>query len=537
MPVRIIPLSVLNAFKAVYENWEQSAPSRFSSTPDHRFLMSKYDLTAGGVEVLAFLLHVRPTQIAESSLLEILHYRNEPSMDIFQDLKDRKFIEERGEVGRNNSFFTVSDEAYSAFCNNKNFGMTPPDFDCYTELCTCSKSDLFSGAWLERFISAFECEKNRQYKEASQKLGLASLPLMAQKVFWSVARYFIDNFADVYNYDDVIENAPEVGHDMRAQLGVLAKAGLVILLPNDSDGVSNNEYILAPKAAGLLFHGHEEIIKYDELAKYADLIKCPDIEKKELFFSNDAQEEIDNLRKMISPKGFTHVIDVQSRKKRARSVVSLLWGPSGTGKTEVVKQLALESGRDVIKFDMSKVTGYAWGATEKYHRALFRAYNYVAVISENVPIFLLNEADDILSKRLMHMDRAIDKSQNTISNILLEEIEKFNGILLATTNLIDNIDPAFDRRFLFKTRLIKPDASARAKIWKSSIPELSKEEACKLAEYFDMSGAQIDNVVAKRDLAELYFDGDRGYDYIVKLCEKELSTEGGSTSSRSHIGF
>ena len=50
-------------------------------------------------------------------------------------------------------------------------------------------------------------------------------------------------------------------------------------------------------------------------------------------------------------------------------------------------------------------------------------------------------------------------------------------------------------------------------------------------------GLVIDNVVVKRDLAELYFDGDRGYDYIVKLCEKELSTENGSKSFRPHIGF
>ena len=161
----------------------------------------------------------------------------------------------------------------------------------------------------------------------------------------------------------------------------------------------------------------------------------------------------------------------------------------------------------------------------------------MAVISDNVPILLLNEADDILSKRLVHVERAIDKSENTVANILLEEIENLNGILLATTNLIDNIDSAFERRFLFKTRLIKPDASARAKIWKSSIPELSDEEARKLADTFEMSGAQIDNVVVKRDLAELYFDGDRGYDYIVKLCEKELSTENGSKSFRPRIGF
>ena len=71
----------------------------------------------------------------------------------------------------------------------------------------------------------------------------------------------------------------------------------------------------------------------------------------------------------------------------------------------------------------------------------------------------------------------------------------------------------------------------------SSIPELTADEAKRLASRFDMSGAQINNVVVKRDLAELYYEGDRGYSYIAGLCEKELSTENGSKSFRPHIGF
>ncbi len=531
MPVRA-SISVLNAFNAVYEHWKQSDPSLRGSTSAHRFLMDMYDLTVGGVEAIAYLLHFRPNEISESKLRIFPNNRNESSVTVFEDLKARKFIEERNKVGLYGTCFAVSDVAYTAFSENKKFGEAPA-IDCYAELSACTEKDIFSRSWMEKFTSAFDAEKNGQFKEASQQLELSSLSSSARRVFWLVARYFIHNFASVFHVGDDVFNSD----DIYEQLGILAKAGLVILLPSDEDAKSSCEYVLSPKAAGLLFHGRDEIIKYDELVKHANLIKCQNIEKKELFFSNDAQEEIDNLRTMISSKGFIHVKDVQSRKKRARSVVSLLWGPPGTGKTETVKQLALESGRDVVKFDMAKVTGYGWGATEKYYRALFRAYNYVAVISDNVPILLLNEADDILSKRLVHVERAIDKSENTVANILLEEIENLNGILLATTNLIDNIDSAFERRFLFKTRLIKPDASARAKIWKSSIPELSDEEARKLADTFEMSGAQIDNVVVKRDLAELYFDGDRGYDYIVKLCEKELSTENGSKSFRPHIGF
>ncbi len=112
-----------------------------------------------------------------------------------------------------------------------------------------------------------------------------------------------------------------------------------------------------------------------------------------------------------------------------------------------------------------------------------------------------------------------------------------SGILLATTNLIDNLDEAFDRRFLFKTRMPKPDARARFHIWHSAIPTLTEDEARILAGQFEMSGAQIANVVAKRGLAELYYDGDRGLPFIAKLCSDELTTESRNGSHRPKIGF
>ena len=178
-----------------------------------------------------------------------------------------------------------------------------------------------------------------------------------------------------------------------------------------------------------------------------------------------------------------------------------------------------------------------WGASEKLHREVFRAYRYLAAVCSKVPIMLLNEADSVLSKRLTSIERAIDKSENIISNIILEELECIEGIVIATTNLIDNLDSAFERRFLFKTLLSDPDEPARVRIWKSYLPELSDAEASALASEYVMTGAQISNVVTKRDLAELYYDGDRGYEYISDLCRKELIMGKFSTTRYKRIGF
>lgn len=87
-----------------------------------------------------------------------------------------------------------------------------------------------------------------------------------------------------------------------------------------------------------------------------------------------------------------------------------------------------------------------------------------------------------------------------MQNVLLEEIEHFEGILIATTNLIDNIDSAFDRRFLYKLRFDLPGREERRHIWQSRMPKQEKEWAARLAAY-SLSGAQIENV-ARRALLD-----------------------------------
>lgn len=535
-------IPVLEAFKLVYDvRNNDKSPHNFCSDA-YKYLMHMYELTVGGVGFMALLLHDYPAAVSESSLRRILGDWYESSVPIRDDLKKRGFIKEyRSE--RDNSF-SVSDEAYEAFRNNKTLGMSffP---DCIQKLADCSLEDVYSPRWLDKFRYSLEKPGNEQLYKACKTLQIFSLEKKLQSAFWALARFFLRHFADPFNLNDrmrtnsrgTIEfNSDAEFEDTLEDLGNLVQFGLADVITHEDDSCTNTDYVLSVHAAGIMFHGHDEVIKYNELAKYATIVKCKDIKKKELFFSNDAQEQIDHLRFMLSQEGFQRALGILKAQNRAPSIVSLLWGPPGTGKTETVLQLALESGRDVIKLDASKVTCRGWGASEKSYRALFRAYGYVAAIAKTIPILLLNEADAVLSKRLM-VEHSIDKSENAVTNILLEEMESLTGILLATTNLVDHLDEAFDRRFLFKTELINPDAEARARIWKSCIPQLKDTEASYLANKYEMSGAQIDNVATKRILAELYFCGERGVEYIEGICEKELSSQKGSRSGRSRIGF
>ena len=87
--------------------------------------------------------------------------------------------------------------------------------------------------------------------------------------------------------------------------------------------------------------------------------------------------------------------------------------------------------------------------------------------------------------------------ENTLQNILLQEMENLDGILIATTNLEGNLDSAFERRFLYKIKFETPDATVRAKIWQEMIKDLTEAEAGHLAKIFDFSGGQIENIARK----------------------------------------
>lgn len=162
-----------------------------------------------------------------------------------------------------------------------------------------------------------------------------------------------------------------------------------------------------------------------------------------------------------------------------------------------------------------------FGESEKIIKRIFTDYKAFAKECERTPILLFNEADAIISKRRGIRNSAVSQTENTIQNILLEELENFEGILIATTNLASNLDNAFERRFLFKIRFNKPHNSIRAKIWKLKMPYLSIQDCDLLAEKFDFSGGQIDNVLRKSEIHEIIYGEKVTLAKLIAFCSEE----------------
>ena len=108
-----------------------------------------------------------------------------------------------------------------------------------------------------------------------------------------------------------------------------------------------------------------------------------------------------------------------------------------------------------------------------------------------------------------------------MQNIILQELEVLEGILIATTNLTQNMDRAFERRFLYKIEFEKPTLNARKSIWQSMILNLSEDDAQKLATKFDFSGGQIENVARKRTIDSVISGKDPSLNDLISFCNNE----------------
>lgn len=150
------------------------------------------------------------------------------------------------------------------------------------------------------------------------------------------------------------------------------------------------------------------------------------------------------------------------------------------------------------------------------------------------PILLFNEADAIFGIRQEGAQRAVDKMENSLQNILLQEMEKLDGILIATTNLTQNLDKAFERRFLYKVRFEKPSLETKSKIWSSMMPELTESQAEELAREYDFSGGQIENISRKKKIQSIIECCEPDFATLKQYCGEELLN---SEPKRRKIGF
>jgi len=267
--------------------------------------------------------------------------------------------------------------------------------------------------------------------------------------------------------------------------------------------------------------------------KRDNIIEPAKIDHKALYFNESERKQLDLLKTVLQEDNFKETQNRLQCKGLPKGVTALLHGSPGTGKTETVLQVAKDTNREIVKVDISQSKSMWFGESEKIIKRIFTDYKAYAKACERMPILLFNEADAIISKRKENSTMNVSQTENAIQNIILEELENFEGIFFATTNLVKNLDSAFERRFLFKIEFQKPEISVKAKIWNSKLPSLSESECETLANRFDFSGGQIDNIVRKNEIHEIIHGISVDFSNIIESCKTELLSKNNSI----RIGF
>jgi SpoVK/Ycf46/Vps4 family AAA+-type ATPase len=243
-----------------------------------------------------------------------------------------------------------------------------------------------------------------------------------------------------------------------------------------------------------------------------DEIYLPAKTKKQVLTALTIEKHNDKLRKEWG---------LQSILKDGRAVILNFFGSPGTGKSMTAEAIAHHLGKKLINVNYAQLESKYVGETPKNIKQCFKE------AAEKNAVLIFDEADSFLGKRLTNVSQSADYGVNVTRSVMLMELERFNGVVIFTTNLLANYDDAFKRRIFANIEFSMPDQFGREQIWQAHLPEklpLKQDiNASYLAKkYENISGADIKDIVLyasinclerNSDIIQLE-DFDEAYSYI-----------------------
>jgi SpoVK/Ycf46/Vps4 family AAA+-type ATPase len=177
---------------------------------------------------------------------------------------------------------------------------------------------------------------------------------------------------------------------------------------------------------------------------------------------------------------------------RGLGLTALFSGPPGTGKSLTAEAIAAALERPLLRCSIPAIVSRYVGETAKNLEQLFKT------AKEQRAVLLFDEADGLFARRVS-VHTANDRFANAETGALLRQLETHEGVVILTSNLVQEIDTAFERRIHLRASFPRPDASARAAIWRrllsAEVPLASRVDFGRLGRAFDLSGGLIRNAV------------------------------------------
>jgi len=245
---------------------------------------------------------------------------------------------------------------------------------------------------------------------------------------------------------------------------------------NPFGGISRAFYIVDEVLQGIIHPQKSKKVtrlKLNALVQEQDIFELVDSETslEDVILNKKTEETLENLMRQVDKEVINRLVKWGVKDKKSGIDARIIfYGAAGTGKTMTAYSLAKSLKRQVLAFDCSKILSMYVGESEKNVRKIFDTFYDLCEKTKTEPILLLNEADQFLSSRSSGISSSADQMHNQMQNIFLEQIENFRGMLIATTNLLENIDKAFSRRFNYKIEFKRPDEAQRVELWKKMLP-------------------------------------------------------------------
>lgn len=472
-----------------------------------------------------------------------------------EDLLEKRWIshKEKNEMGRNFDAYAIVRGVETAFRNNKRF--VPEKIDGFTLQEFIGRVERHLDKNLDRYNVDFEdieewmvrlCKAN-QHLPLCQHVQKYSNDIHVQALLMMIVydyAQWADSEGEGLTSSCINQTFPEEYETnyMRTAL----RDGSHILIRDGyiehkcEDGMANIErYALTHNSKEKLLGDYKPSRSKCVMNKRApkNLRNHSDINAKNMFYNATEQKQVERLADMLRQDNLKEIQNRLEGEGLRKGVACIFFGDPGTGKTETVLQIARQTGRDIMQVDIAGMRDKYVGESEKNIKDIFATYRDVCKHSDVMPILFFNEADAIFGKRtkIGGTNPSVEKMDNAMQNIILQEMEDLDGILIATTNLTCNLDSAFERRFLFKIDFQKPDEETKAKLWHSMLKgDISEDEARILAKRYNFSGGQIENITRKRTIDYILSGKKAGFNEIIELCEhEELSKQ----KDRKPIGF
>ena len=395
-------------------------------------------------------------------------------------------------------------------------------------------NELTYEATVEKLNHILDCNKHLMYVQKVLSYCFDEEVLIMLILF---SHLFVNNSDDNIRFHD-LDFLYEDKRDWSSVKYELNRGDHVLLIDkiveyNNNDGLVDRESFRMTNDAKRELFIELNLSSIDE--KSGDVIKSKDITPKKMFYGDKVECQIDELGNLLNDEQYNQIRTRMTDTGFRCGFTCLFYGAPGTGKTETVLQLARQTGRDILQVNISQIKSCWVGESEKNIKQVFDNYRAKVKNSQITPILLFNEADAIIGERMEGAKSAVNKMENSIQNIILQEMETLDGILIATTNLAQNMDKAFERRFLYKVKFEKPTIEARMNMWHEMIPKLNEDECRILATKYDFSGGQIENIARHYTIGNiLHGDAENKIEQLSAYCDAERLE---SSIGNRRVGF